>query len=619
VPASSSRTGRLLHEIIHPKNRSTRSAKKAIVPSVPVDDTEQSAEARLDALPAEAGCELGKYHLIAELARGGMGVVYLAVLRGLQGFHKLVVLKELRKELLDNEASVEMFMAEARLAARLNHPNIVHTIEVGADGGRLFIAMEYLDGQPLQQLVRRARKCATSLPLPVHLGILLEVLAALEYAHELTDFSGTPLGIVHRDVSPPNVFVTYEGHIKLVDFGISTTVGEMEEQRVGVVAGKMRYMAPEQARGERADRRADLFAIGVLLWEAAVGRRPWDGQADLAVLQSLSSGAVPCVLEACPEIDPDLAAIVDRAMRVVPEERYATALEMREDLERYIRARRILLPNARSLSAIVSQLFAEDRERRRGLIDAQLSAMREEDPPDSGRLVAGRLEMPAPSFGLSAQTSLCATTLSSSPPAEEMPVASSTPPSVSRSVSPPGSRSSSMWPVGIALGIMATLALAAVAGHRLHLVAKGTAAVGAFANAPVVLPPVSAPPVESASTAPTASIHGASSTSHVVVTASPSSAQLYVDDGPVSNPYIADQVRNWVAHRVRVEAAGYETKTRVFTFLEDTDIQIDLARKTPAPVASHAPPPPPAPRPDCDPPYTLDSVTGKKHWRLECL
>ncbi|HXN32425.1 MAG TPA: serine/threonine-protein kinase, partial [Polyangiaceae bacterium] len=297
------------------------------------DETARTPAVPLGAVPLEIRRDLGKYRLIAEIGRGGMGVVYLAVLRGIEGFRKLVVVKELRPEFLGADACVTMFMDEARVAARLNHPNIVQTIEVGADGARRFIAMEYLDGQPLQQLVQRALAQSNRLSLRMHLGVLVDVLTALEYAHELTDFDGTALGMVHRDVSPHNVIVTYEGQTKLVDFGISKTAGAVHETRAGVIQGKMRYMAPEQAAGRSVDCRADLFAAGAMLWEAIVGRRPWEGQSDDAILQSLVAGTVPRVRDAWPDVDPDLAGIVERAMSVDPDARYDTAGAMRADLE----------------------------------------------------------------------------------------------------------------------------------------------------------------------------------------------------------------------------------------------------------------------------------------------
>jgi hypothetical protein len=227
-------------------------------------------------------------------------------------------------------------------------------------------------------------------------------------------------------------------------------------------------------------------------------------------------------------------------------------------------------------------------------------------------MIAGKLQMPMTAFGASPQTSLCATTLSSSSPPERIP-ASSAPPSVARSLPSASTRSSGALPTAMAVGIGAVLVLAAVARHRFHSIDKGMATAAELGEAPV------AGPSTAASTPPVTATHDAAATSHVVVTASPKSAQLYVDDVLVSNPYITDQVRDSAAHRVRVEAPGYEAKARTFTFAEDIDIQIDLARKPAAPTASHEAAQPPARGSDCDPPFVLDSATGKKRWRLECL
>jgi eukaryotic-like serine/threonine-protein kinase len=164
---------------------------------------------------------LGKYQLIAELARGGMAIVYLALVQGPGGFNKLVVVKELKPELIEEPAFLAMFLDEARLAAKLSHANIVQTNEVGNDGKRYFMAMDYLDGRGLDRVRRRARASGQDLSLPIHLRILCDMLAGLHYAHTLTDFDGTPLSIVHRDVSPQNVFVMFDGQVKLLDFGIA--------------------------------------------------------------------------------------------------------------------------------------------------------------------------------------------------------------------------------------------------------------------------------------------------------------------------------------------------------------------------------------------------------------
>jgi len=585
-------------------------------PAVRADETARTPATALGAVPPEIRRDLGKYRLIAEIGRGGMGVVYLAVSRGLEGFRKLVVVKELRPEFLGTAACVAMFMDEARVTARLNHPNIVQTIEVGADGARRFIAMEYLDGQPLQLLVQRALAQSNRLSLRMHLGILVDVLTALEYAHESTDYDGTPLAVVHRDVSPHNVIVTYEGQTKLVDFGISKTKGAVHETRVGVLQGKMRYMAPEQAAGGPVDCRADLFAAGAMLWEAVVGRRPWEDQSDAAILQSLISGKVPRVREAWPDVDPDLACIVERAMSVERDARYATAAAMRSDLERYIVARNVPA-SARSLGATVSRLFAQDRASRRALIDEHVRALPRGAPSERPSLPPGRAGSPA---------SLAEATLAS--PTAGAPSSS---PGSSLSLPPPPTtvpgeapdRQVAFWlgraslqsamPIAAAAGLGAVLALTAVLAARLRT-----------SDAHVMQPVSVGTPaeVEAEDTPP--------SQAHVTVIASPASAQVYLDDVAVSNPYVADTIRDTTAHRLRVQAPGCETKTRALTFAEDIELEISLSPdSSPAPVAIPPPvghqsvraPSPTAPQPlspTCDPPYVVDSA-GKRHWKVECL
>lgn len=516
--------------------------------------------------PPEGDQDLEKYRLLVELGRGGMGVVSLAVLLGPAGFHKLLALKELRRELRHNPAIVAMFMDEARLAARLNHPNIVQTIEVGTHDGRPFLAMEYLEGQPLRQLVQRALANASRIPLRMHVGILLDVLSALEYAHDVSDFDGTPLGVVHRDVSPHNVVVTYEGQIKLVDFGSSKTDHRADEERPDVVTGKARYMAPEQAAGGRVDRRADLFAVGVMLWEAIVGRRPWEGQPDSVVLRSLKSGVVPRVRDEWPDVDPGLAAIVERAMSVDPEERYPTALAMRNDLERYIGTRNMAPPSARSLGALVARLFADDREQLRVQVDAQLRG-----------------------FG-GAGEGVRSSTLHKLSMTLPVPGASARPPKASSPSSPArGWTGGVLLAVGAA-GIGAMLALGAVTAWRLR---GGDVSPAAAAPSPVPVvtpsatpaPPVSPAPRPPPIPDPVVASASPARVSHAIIVASPPSARIYLDDVPLSNPYVADRVADALAHRLRVEAPGYETKMRTLTFAADIQLDIDLGGGPAAPPA----------------------------------
>jgi serine/threonine-protein kinase len=335
--------------------------------------------ARLEAESHE-GRRFGDYQLIAELAHCGMGIVYLAIRRG-----QLVVLKALRNEFLDNPALVGMFMEEGRVAALLNHANILRTIEVGKEGARPFIAMEHVEGRSLHQIVQRAVLRSKRMPLAMHLRVLREVLSALECAHNATGGEG-PV-VVHGDVNPRNVLITYGGAVKLIDFGISEMFGAVVENgNEAALVEKVRYTAPEEATGEAVDGRADLFAVGVMLWEAIADRGPWADKPDAAVLQSLRAGAIPRVREAWPYIDATLGAIVDRSLTFAPSQRYQTALAMRLDLERYIETRHIRLASAQVLGDFVSRLFAEEQEKERSQVDPQLGPVPRTDAmslPDS--------------------------------------------------------------------------------------------------------------------------------------------------------------------------------------------------------------------------------------------
>src|SRR5450432_657141 len=205
-----------------------------------------------DPLPVYA--PFGKFQLIAQLGKGGMGEVFLALLHGVQGVKKLVVIKRLLESINDDRAMRDLFLEEGRLAARLNHSNVVQTIEVGEEAGALYLSMEYLEGQPLNQVVR---KLGTDRIDPhIAARIISDVLCGLHYAHELRDYDGRPLNIVHRDMSPHNIFITYDGEVKIVDFGIAKAASQASKTEVGVFKGKVAYMAPEQATSDTTDRRA---------------------------------------------------------------------------------------------------------------------------------------------------------------------------------------------------------------------------------------------------------------------------------------------------------------------------------------------------------------------------
>src|SRR5262245_59938204 len=262
-----------------------------------------------------------------------MSEVYLTLVQGgLGGFQKLVAVKLLRRDLAEDEGFRRMFLEEARLTARLNHPNVVQTNDVGEDSGRYYIAMEYLEGQTFER-VRRARNASKQFSVSMQISMLCDVLSGLHYAHELVDYDGTPLSIVHRDVTPSNVFITYDGQVKLVDFGIAKVLDSLNQTRVGVLKGKARYMAPEQISGGAIDRRADVFSVGVMLWEILSGSQIWSGRSETEILRRVSTGDLPA-----PPMDVPTALqqICMKAMAHHPADRYPTAEALRVELDTYL-------------------------------------------------------------------------------------------------------------------------------------------------------------------------------------------------------------------------------------------------------------------------------------------
>jgi len=273
-----------------------------------------------------------RYEALKELGRGGMGVVYLALAQGPRGFSKLVVLKMMRRDLVGEAEAHRMFLQEARISARLTHPNIVQVHEICEHDGVPTMVMEYLEGKPLSAVLR-----GDGVPAPrgLLLYTLTKVLAGLHAAHDLRDYDGTPLNLVHRDISPHNVFVLFDGQIKVLDFGIAKAAGSEVETRTGATKGKIRYMSPEQFLHLPADRRDDVFTVGVSLWEILTGKRFWGEASDDEVISRLVGKQLPA-LPPDAAVPPDLAAICARATAAEREERYATAGRFQRDLEEHL-------------------------------------------------------------------------------------------------------------------------------------------------------------------------------------------------------------------------------------------------------------------------------------------
>ncbi len=305
------------------------------------------------------------YRPIQSLGEGGTAKAVLAYSVGAGGFSKLVVLKMLHKHLAEDPASRQMFEGEGRLSARLNHPNLVQVYEV-VDAEIPFLVMEYLDGKPLSRVLSGG-----AITQAMRLSIIAEALIGLHHAHELCDFDGTPLNIVHRDISPHNIFITYDGAVKVLDFGVAKAAGAASRTETGEVKGKLAYMAPEQLQAKKVDRRVDIFAAGCVIWEAAVGRRIWGEMSDAAVMHRLATGQIPRP-DGNTGMDTRLEEIVVKATATAAEDRYATAMELHRELSEYI-AQRWEPCSLRDAGASLAQTFKEERERNRKLLGITLT------------------------------------------------------------------------------------------------------------------------------------------------------------------------------------------------------------------------------------------------------
>jgi len=288
---------------------------------------------------------LGKYQLVRRLATGGMAEIYLARAASIEGFEKLVVLKRILPQYAENAAFIRMFLAEARLAATLHHPNVVQVYDIGEDDGAYFFAMEYVQGVDLRQLVGATRRAGRELPLQHALTVIAGVCAGLHYAHEKKDPSGAPLGIVHRDISPSNVLVTFDGGVKVVDFGVAKVANV--STTAGTLKGKIPYMSPEQCRSAPLDRRSDVFSIGTMLWELTCGRRLFQAENELALLNVVARGEVTAPSKLRPDYPPGLEAIVLRALAVDVEARFQSAQELQLALEDFAHESHLPLSDAR--------------------------------------------------------------------------------------------------------------------------------------------------------------------------------------------------------------------------------------------------------------------------------
>jgi eukaryotic-like serine/threonine-protein kinase len=281
--------------------------------------------------------QLGKYQLIRKLATGGMAEVFLAKAAGPMGFEKTLVVKRILPHLAEDPAFVEMFLGEAKLAAQLNHPNIVQIFDFGETDGEYFIAMEYLDGPNLRVLLKRAQLAGTELPPAVCARLIASACEGLAFAHDFADpATGEPLGLIHRDISPDNILVSRQGAVKVVDFGIAKAANQSHKTQSGVIKGKLAYMPPEQIRAKPLDRRADVYALAVVLYELLTAEKPFDSTTDASTMQAILFEPMVPAVQHRPELPEALQRILERALAKDREQRYPDCLALAADLEEFI-------------------------------------------------------------------------------------------------------------------------------------------------------------------------------------------------------------------------------------------------------------------------------------------
>ncbi len=311
----------------------------------------------------------GPYYLVKKLAEGGMAEIFLAKQVGVEGFEKNVVIKRMLPHLSGVSDFVSMFLDEARLAASLTHPNIVQISDLGLADGCYFICMEYLAGEDFATVLRTAKRRGEHAPLNIVLRVLAEAAVGLHFAHDAVDPKGEPMQLVHRDISPSNIFVTYGGQVKVLDFGIAKAESRITSTGAGVVKGKYQYMSPEQARGDTIDRRSDVFSLGVTLYEALTGVRPFARDTDLAVLKAVLGSEHQPVRLLRPDLPLEVEQIVNKAMAPEVEHRYPSALALAQDIERFTGAT-TSASGGQSLQHFMGAFFGPERVKSKTRIES---------------------------------------------------------------------------------------------------------------------------------------------------------------------------------------------------------------------------------------------------------
>lgn len=502
--------------------------------------------------------KFGKYKLLAKLGEGGMAEVFVGYADEKTSLGKLVVLKVLRENLAADTDAVEMFLDEARLASRLHHQNVVHVYEAGASDGRYAIVMEYLSGAPLS-LVRR-RALAAGLPVDHSIGmrILSDALRGLHHAHDIEDEKGSHLCVVHRDFTASNIFITMDGHTKVLDFGISKARDHVSQTREGFLKGTAGYIAPESIAGHPVDRRADIFAAGAVLWTLLSGQKIWRGINNVAILQKTIAGEFPPWPEGL-EVDPNLDEICRRAMARDPEDRFETAEEMRVAI-REAMAPYGGLADAERVAALVREVVGAECEERSRIFRRRLV----EERNGQG---AGLVQFPE--FEDNARTT----------DSTMMPIPSAI--AANPLMQPEAPKRNT-----IALFGAMTLAAAVIGGGVVFMMGRASQTPDA-ANVPTA----------SAQASAAANGKPAARTVTVIASAEPGDAKIYLDDKLLpGNPVELSVPSDTEDHELRIMARGYRTEVLTIRLTGPVRTAVSLSKLAPHEAAKAEVEPPPVVR-----------------------
>ena len=535
--------------------------------------------------------KLGRHEIVTNLGHGGMAQVFLAVQRGPFSSTKLVVIKKLKPDAGGDQQFLDMFLDEARIAMRLSHPNVVSTFDFVADGDEFYLTMEFLDGQSLLQTIRKVGR--DRMPLELHIWVLTQVLAGLGYAHGLRDFDGTALDIVHRDVTPSNVILTYGGGVKLVDFGIAKVAGAVAVTQSGMMKGKLGYVSPEQCLGKPTTARSDLYSVGVMLWEAMARKRRTVGETPAAVYQARIAGTERSIEDVWLDAPPSLVKIVKRALAAAPENRYETAFEFQRELEEYLAGTPREGFGTRALAEFMTAHFAAAMETLHRTIESR---------------VAGALR------GLTASSGPISTEVTHT---VEKPVWAASPPKATGATSAPRvanriepskatDTGKAFSPSQIKMGAAIAAVAVVVAGlatfaalrrgdsPRPELAAAAdvqaapplpAAAAGNIAPLPPRPPrapsvvPQGAPPARAEAATPELDEFAEV---RILVKPRSANARVMLDGEPLAgNPAVARRQKGSFQHTLSVTAEGYEPLERVVTTEQDVRLTLKLARARP--------------------------------------